>query len=203
MTQANPVQITFRGMPRSELVEDEVRAQVAQLERFYDRLHGCRVVIEPDERRQRTGRRFRVTVDLQVPGDELVVGRHPASPDHDDPLLAVRDAFEALTRQLQDHVRVVRGYVKPHFDPGAHGRIDRLAEDHGFLETFDGREVYFHRNSVVNVDFDALRPGAEVRFHEEEGDEGPQASSVMVESERLAEAEARSPEARSPEGGVA
>jgi len=185
MTLPNPVQISFRRVPRSDLVEDEVHLQVEHLSQFSDRLHGCEVVIEPDERHHRSGRRYRVGVRAHVPGRELVVGRHPARPGHEDPLLAVRDAFRALGRQLQDYEAQRRHQVKPHFDPACRARVAHLEMDHGFLESYEGREVYFHRNALVNVDFDELSVGAEVRFEEAAGEQGPQASTVALTGRRV------------------
>lgn len=180
MTQANPIEIVFRHMPRAELVEEEVRAQIDHLHQFCDRIHGCEVAIEPEERHHRQPGRIRVHVRLHLSGRELLAGHHPARPGHEDPLLAVRDTFKALARQLQDHEGQRRHREKTHFDPASHGRVARLEYDHGFVEAFDGREIYFHRNSLLNADFDALAVGLEVRFHEEPGDAGPQASSVTV-----------------------
>jgi cold shock CspA family protein len=86
-----------------------------------------------------------------------------------------------VRRQLQDHVRTRRGKVKTHEGP-PHGTITALHpdQDYGLITTPEGREIYFHRNSVLNADFNSLTPGIEVRFSEEAGDEGPQASSVHV-----------------------
>jgi cold shock CspA family protein len=53
-------------------------------------------------------------------------------------------------------------------------------EGYGFLMTPDGRELYFHRHSVLHDDFERLAVGTEVRFEEEEGEKGPQASTVQV-----------------------
>jgi cold shock CspA family protein len=86
-----------------------------------------------------------------------------------------------MRRQLEDYARTLRGDVKTHELPD-HGHIVELvpAEDYGRIETPDGRSVYFHRNSVLDGDFDDLEEGAEVRFAEESGAEGPQASTVHV-----------------------
>jgi cold shock CspA family protein len=97
--------------------------------------------------------------------------------------VAVRDAFDAVRRQLEDHVRRRRGDVKTH-DAPSHGRVASLfaERDYGFIEASDGSEVYFHRNSVVGGGFDKLAVGDEVRFsfHAEEGEKGPQASTVVA-----------------------
>jgi len=108
----------------------------------------------------------------------VVVGRHPAEhAAHHDIYVAIRDAFDAARRQLADHVRRRRGQVKERVGP-PHGVVLRKGDDYGFLADDDGREIYFHRNSVVGG-FDDVIAGDEVRFTEEMGDEGPQATSVV------------------------
>lgn len=74
-----------------------------------------------------------------------------------------------------------KGRIKTH-ETMPHGRISELhpEEDYGRIVTADGGDIYFHRNSILNADFDSLEIGAEVLFVEQEGDEGPQASSVRV-----------------------
>jgi cold shock CspA family protein len=103
---------------------------------------------------------------------------------HEDAHVAVRDAFDALRRRLQDHVRDSRGEVKLHAVPD-HGRIARLLPDRdcGFIATAAGNEIYFHRNSVIEGSFDALEVGDEANFvaRDAESAEGPQASTVTPE----------------------
>ena len=91
------------------------------------------------------------------------------------------DAFREMQRQLQDYARKQRGKVKEHEVP-LHGRVISLVpyEDYGKIETPDGREIYFHRNSVLDDAYDKLEVGNEVRFVEEMGEQGPQASTVQV-----------------------
>ncbi|SJZ53912.1 ribosomal subunit interface protein [Enhydrobacter aerosaccus] len=176
----NWLQITFRNMDASEAVEARIRERAAELEQFYDRIVSCRVVIEAPHRRHEQGKLFHIRVDLKVPGREIVVKRDPEQHHaHEDIHVAVRDCFDAVRRQLEDHVRRQRGDVKGHEVPG-HGRIrDLIAEkDFGFIEASDGTEVYFHRNAVANRGFDKLKVGEQVRFSLHPGEKGPQASSV-------------------------
>ena len=100
---------------------------------------------------------------------------------HEDVYVAIRDAFDAARRQLQDQLRESQGKVKAHETP-AHGRITELRplDDFGRITDSNGRAIYFHRNSIVDADFDDLELDAEVRFAEEAGDEGPQASTVHL-----------------------
>lgn len=177
-----PLEIRFHNLDRTEALEAAVRDRALALERFASHIVSCRVTIEAPHQHQRRGQLYRVTVDVRLPGGELVASRSPtADHSHEDVLVAVRDAFKATRRQLQDYVRVQRADVKTRIGP-PRGTIAslNLAEDHGRIETPDGRSIYFHRNSIVNADFDGLHEGMEVTFHEEPGDAGPQASSVHV-----------------------
>lgn len=173
-----PLQITFRNVDASPAVEANIRDHAERLERFDDSIVSCRVVVGLQHRHHHQGKLYHVNIDLKVPGAELVSGRgsdqHHA---HEDVYVAVRDAFDSLRRRLEDHARRERGDVKTHDSP-AHGRIVELHPQHGRIETPDGRTVYFHRNSVVGADFGALAVGDEVRFSEEAGDNGPQATTV-------------------------
>jgi cold shock CspA family protein len=173
-------QITFRDVPSSFAVEASIREHAAELARFHERITRCRVVVERPHHRQRQGNLYAVRVELAIPGHEIVVGREPTEHHaHEDVYVAIRDAFDAARRQLQDHARRDRQGTK-HHEPAGEGRVGRLLrkEGYGFIETADGREVYFHRNSVVDGEFDALVAGMHVRFAEELGEKGPQATVV-------------------------
>lgn len=178
-----PLQITFRHMASSEPLAARIRSRADDLDRFFDRIVSCRVVVERSHQRREQGNLFRIRIDLTAPGREIVVGRDPdARHSHEDPHAAVRDAFDAARRALEDYVRERRREVKLHAVPD-HGRVARLLaeKDCGFIETGDGAEIYFHRNSVANGDFDKLAVGDEVRFvaQETESAAGPQASTVV------------------------
>lgn len=175
-----PLQVAFRNMEPSAGVEAKIRERVEQLERLYPHLMSCRVVIEAHHKHHRRGNLYHARVDLKVPDAEIVASRAPGEHRaHEDVHVAVRDAFDAVARRLEDHARRQRGDVKSHEVP-PHGRIAELDRDSGRIETGDGRRVYFHRHSVLDADFDALAIGTEVRFVEEAGELGPQASTVRV-----------------------
>lgn len=174
-------QITFRNLPASEAIEAKVVDHVLQLDDFYKHIMGCRVVIEVPHRHHQ-GNLYHVRIDLTVPGTELVVKRDPPEHQaHEDIDVAIRDAFDAAERELKSYAQRQRGEVKTHEIP-SHGRIVSLFPDegYGFIEAADGYEVYFHPNSLLNADFGQLEVGQEVRFSEESGDQGPQASSVQL-----------------------
>lgn len=114
-----PLEIQFRHMSPSEAVEAAVRRRVDKLERLADPLIRCRVIIEAPHRHRRQGNLFSVSVDLRQAGHETLANRTPpASREHEDVYVALRDAFLAARRQVLKHVRVRRGDVKSHATPG-------------------------------------------------------------------------------------
>lgn len=193
-----PLQISFRNMKPSEAVEARVREEAAKLETFYEGIMRCRVVVGLPHKHRTKGGLYHVLIDLTVPGGELVVKHDPSShaslqqvesektrkrseahAAHKDIFVVIRDAFKEARRQLQEYARRARRQTKLHV-PMPAGRVSKLFpdEDYGFLETADGREVYFHRHSVLNRAFDRLKIGSTVSFTEEIGEKGAQASTV-------------------------
>lgn len=176
-----PLQISFRDMESSPAIEARIRKKAEKLEKYFDRIISCRVVVEARHRHQHKGKLYNLRIDLRVPGEDLMVD-HAGRLDHahEDVYVAIRDAFDAMTRRLEDHARKVRGDRKVHETPD-HGRVVRVFPDYGFIETADGKEIYFHRNSVPNAGFDRLDIGAKVRVVIAEGEsaQGPQASTVI------------------------
>jgi ribosomal subunit interface protein len=177
-----PLKITLRNLEQSPALEASVREHAARLEKFYDGIIACSVVVEARHKHHRQGNQFHVRIDLSVPGAKLVASREPDQHHaYTDVYVALRDAFDSVRRRLEDYARQHDQRRKVHTPP-AHGRISELhpEEDYGRIETSDGRSVYFHRNSILDADFDQLGVGTEVRFDEETGDRGPQASTVRV-----------------------
>jgi ribosomal subunit interface protein len=175
-----PLQITFRNMPHSDAIEAKVNEKSAKLDRFFDRIMGCRVVVEESQRRHHQGKLYSVRIDITVPGKELAISRH----ENEDAYVAIRDAFNAASRLLEEHGRIKHGEVKAHVEP-AIGRIIRVfpEADYGIIKTPepDAREIYFHRNSIIDdIDLAQLKFGTQVSFIEEQGKEGPQAARVAI-----------------------
>lgn len=110
-----PLQVTFRDMPASAAVEARIREKTDKLNRFYDRIMSCRVVVELAQRHKHQGKLHSVRIDLTVPGAELVANHA----QHEDVYVALRDAFGAIARQLEDYARRTRGEVKTHATRGA------------------------------------------------------------------------------------
>lgn len=112
------VQITFRGMELSPSAETQVRHKVEELQQFSDRISACRVTLETAHRHHRQGNVYQVRVDLAVPGGKIVVNREPGEDHgHEDLLVAIRDAFDAARRRLQDHMKRLDGVRKQHGPP--------------------------------------------------------------------------------------
>ena len=172
-----PLQITARDFTLTEPAEKEIRDKVAALERYYDRITGCEVVVEGAVGHHHRGGPFRVRIRVTLPGGEFEVNRHT----EDDLVVAIRESFDAARRRLEDHVRELRHDVKVH-EEAPQGRVSKLfpKEDYGFITTTGGDEIYFHRNSVLASGFDRLKIGSDVRFAEEKGERGPQASTVEI-----------------------
>jgi len=110
-----PTQITFRKMAPSPAVETRIRNRIAELEHVFGRIIACRIVVEASTQRHQQGNIYHVTIDLTVPGREIVVHRDPPEHQaHEDIMVAVRDAFDAARRQLENHAHIARGDVKNH-----------------------------------------------------------------------------------------
>ncbi len=177
-----PLQITFRQMEPSAALETRIRELASRLEKFSTHITRCHIILEPPAHHQRQGFLYDFRIDITLPDDEVVIRRaHPAHHAHEDPYVALRDAFRAARRKLEDYEHLRRGAVKTR-TASPHGWIQELDVANGAcrIETADGRLVYFHRNSLIGSRFEDLTTGTEVRFAEEPGDLGPQASTVHV-----------------------
>jgi cold shock CspA family protein len=175
------LQVTFKDVAHTDAIEARVRSEAEKLEQFYDRITSMRVVIARPQHRHHKGDLYHISVHITVPeAADIAISREPAiTGAHEDVYVTIRDAFSAARRQLQDLVRKRQGQVKEHVEP-PHGVIAALHpdRDHGFIAASDGREIYFHRNSVQGARFEDLVAGQEVRFSEAIGDKGPQATIV-------------------------
>jgi len=178
-----PLQITFRDIEPSPAIEARIREKAKKLDRFYDRITGCKVVVDAPHRHHEKGRIYRIRIDITVPGTEIVINREPGQNHaHEDVYVALRDAFGAAQRRLQDYARRQRGEIKTHEVP-THGHIVRIFSEqgYGFIETSDKQEIYFHENAVLNGAFPKLDIGHEVRYVaiDNESGEGAQATTVQ------------------------
>ncbi len=135
----NSLKITFRDMPPSKAIEDNIREKAHKLDSLSDDIMSCRVTIEAPHRHHHKGKAYVVRIDMTVPGGELVINREPKRlvaaraghgeetakkltenheptkhAAHEDVYVAIRDAFNAAARKLQDYARRRRGEIKTH-----------------------------------------------------------------------------------------
>lgn len=177
-----PIEISFQHVEPSDEICALVREKAGHLEQVFDGITSCHVHIRAPHRRQQTGNLYEVTVEVRVPGRELVV-RHDQTDTvrHEHLRVAVRDAFAAMAIRLNRWKRQLEGNVKTHEGP-LQGKVAEIHHDKGYgqIITTDNRLIYFHRNSVVAGSFDDLHPRDPVELVVQTGESGigPQASTV-------------------------
>ncbi|MBN1815870.1 MAG: HPF/RaiA family ribosome-associated protein [Sedimentisphaerales bacterium] len=180
-----PLEITLRGVKGSPQLEEIIRNKVSKLERICGYMIRCRVAVEKPHKYVDSGSPYRVRIDMTVPPKhELVVKQRPGRGDMHAPLeIVLKDIFSIAARTLRKLVDQQHGQTKTHPNHQVTALVDRLfpEKDFGFLRTVDTNDdIYFHKNSVRNGDFNRMRPGAGVRFHAELGDKGLQATTVEI-----------------------
>jgi ribosome-associated translation inhibitor RaiA len=184
-----PVEITFHNIERSEWAESEIRARVAELDKMFDRLTSCRVRV--DQRATHGGGIPPVVhIELKIPGRaDVVVSHEPEfllrKFQRPDLRNAINEAFRIAERQLIELKNQRQGRTKAPQHDGPNQRLGQVTEiqleqDFGFLVTSEGSLLYFHRNSLLSGNFDALSRGDEVYYVEGVGDTGPIATKVRV-----------------------
>ena len=108
-----PIQIVFQNLDPSPAIEAAIRERAEKLDRFYDRIMNCRVVVEAPHKHHRRGTLYNVRFEVTVPVEKLLVSRDPAQDHaHEDVYVSIRDAFDAMRRQLEEFARKRRGEVK-------------------------------------------------------------------------------------------
>ena len=176
-------EIIFHDVDRSEWVENYIVERMRKLDRFAGGITRCHVTLSQEAASQKKGNRYSVMVEVRVPPQhDLAAKKQKEITDMSTQLPAVINlAFGAIERQLKKLAELRRFEEKTH-DGQPQGLVAKLfPEGYGFIRTNDdNREIYFHRNSVLNDDFDRLVIGTEVRFNPEQGEDGPQASSLQI-----------------------
>jgi len=176
-------EIQFEGMIATPVIREAIDKHVTDLEQRWGRITACRVVLKAPSQHHRKGGLYEVHIRLALPdGREVSVERTPPADErHADLTFAIDDAFKHARRQLQDQVRRAQGQVKHREGPPS-GTVVRLdpSGEFGFLESGDGQEVYFHRNSVLGDEFSRLQIGSRVTYAEEAGEKGTQATTVKL-----------------------
>jgi len=113
-----PLEIRFHNMEPSEAIEAAIQKRVEKLEQLGEHIVSCRVTVDAPHRHHQQGNLFTVSVDVRLPGGEIIAS-HDAGKNHahEDAYVALRDAFKAVRRRVQDFVRVQRGKTKTHSPP--------------------------------------------------------------------------------------
>ena len=115
---AIPLQITFRHREPSLALEARIRELAGRLDRFSAHVMRCHVVVEPPAHHQRQGFLYDFRIGIALADGEIAIRHaHPLDHAHEDPYVALRDAFRAARRQLEDYERKRRGDVKRHSEP--------------------------------------------------------------------------------------
>jgi cold shock CspA family protein/ribosome-associated translation inhibitor RaiA len=193
-----PIDIVYRGVEKNAALDQLIHTKAENLETVCDHIIGCHIAIEKAHENPEHGTPYRVRLDLTVPPQhEIVVDRNPGKGIQYTPLeTLVRDAFDVAKRQLRDLTEQQQNRTKQHPEQAVAGIITKLfpSQGYGFLKDLDGREIYFHRNSVIHEDYAQLSVGAGVQFFVSEGQNGPQASTVRL----LDQPGIRPPQTRQP-----
>jgi ribosomal subunit interface protein len=175
----SPLEITWHNTQSSEALEQLIRDRGDRMHRYFDHINSAHVIVNVPHRSQQGKLGYHVTIEVGVPGRTLAVSHDPVRSDTFDPYIAVRRAFDAMDRQLEQFSQKVRGDVKS-LDGPPQGRVVRLFPEYGFVEMLDGQEIWFGPNALVAGRFEDLEVGdsVELTVAEGEGAMGPQASMV-------------------------
>ena len=179
-----PLEISFREVEKTQSLEDLIRREAASLEEVNDHVSSCRVSVEQPQKHLKSGSPYRVRIDMTVPPrHEVVARREPGQGEmHEEIETVILDTFDDARRQLRELSARQEGEEKRHPGQETTALVHQLVpeEDFGFLKTLDGRDVYFHRNSVANNGFDRLVVGTGVWHTSEMGEKGLQATTVRI-----------------------
>ena len=185
-----PLEIAFHNVEHSDWAENEIREHVRKLENIYKRLKSCRVRVEQRAEQRASDDSAGGAHRDRIPGrKEIVVAHEPERlqrkyqrPDlHNAINEAFRIAEQAIVgaqKERSEHKAARIGEEANEF----RGQIAEMRpeENFGFVMTSDGRLLYFHRNAMMNGDFDRLRRGDDVSYVIADNDTGPVASSVRL-----------------------
>lgn len=179
-----PLEITYRDVQKTDDIESLIRSKAAKLDQICDHIISCRVAVEKPHEFQQTGQPHRVRIELRLPPGHVLVAKRESTGGemHTDLQATIRQAFDAARRQIEKVNRQQQGRVKSHPEQETSAVVEKLfpSEGYGFLRTTLGRTIYFNKNSVLYGDFERMAIGDGVRFVEEDGQEGPQASTVQL-----------------------
>ena len=175
--------ISFQNLEHSDAIESDIRSRIDELEKFHPRMIGCSVVVDAPHRDKHKGKIYEIRIDISVPGKDIAVTREAGfNHAHEDIYVAIRDSFDAARRLLEDRIRKMSSHrTRPHPTP-SHGHVVRIFNEdgYGFVETVDGHEVYFDRDSLTKSVWPQIEIGSRLRFTERDGDKGLYGTQVTL-----------------------
>lgn len=176
-----PLKITFRNVRKTPDIEARIVRQTAKLKHISNNILSCHMAVTKRQKPQKAANPFRVQIHVTVPPQhELVVIREASEGDFHERFSAVLDGvFDIMRRQVK---KLAEKRVKTVPEPQVDGFVSLLLrkEAYGFITSLDGREIYFHKNSLPAGEFDRLEIGTGVRWVEQQGEKGPQARSAQI-----------------------
>lgn len=180
----SPPEIKYIGVEGTEATDTLIQKRLADLEKTSNSIVSASVWVRSYIGRHQTGNAYQVRIDIRVPQrHQLVVKRVSVRSRRFETLPAViRRAFASAERRLNELVERRRYEVKSHPQNQMMAVVDRIFRDegYGFLRSLDGQQIYFHKNSCLHGEWERLTPGTGVRYAEEPGEKGLQASSIEI-----------------------
>jgi ribosomal subunit interface protein len=175
-------EISYLNVDKTDALDALVRREIDKLHRFADDIMSCAVVLDQPNQHQKSGNPYRVRLEVKLPpGKHLVVTKGLGDHDmHDELETVVRNTFSTMERRLREIDDKRKGEVKHHEEPIGFVSTVNTDEGYAFIQTPEGRQLYMHRNSLLDADFSDLEVGTGVWFTEEMGEEGPQVTSARV-----------------------
>lgn len=96
-----PLQLTFRRLAHSDALAEHIRRRAEKLEHVFGRIISCHVVVELAGHHHQHGDRYRVSINVGLPGGELLV-KHPSDERAVETVHTTTDrAFDEAARQLE------------------------------------------------------------------------------------------------------
>ena len=178
-------QVTYHDVPYTAWLEKYVTERLRKLDRYASGIVSCHVKLSREQSSRHKGNRYSCMVEVRVPPQHDLVAKKQLDIRNMNIQLPalIRQSFGALEQQLKKTASRRRGDEKPHPNGGPHGLVEKVfpRQGYGFIRAIhDDQQYYFHRNSVLRGAFGELSVGTEVRFTAEDGEKGPQASSVQI-----------------------
>lgn len=109
-----PLEITFKGLEKSRAVEAKIAERAARLEKHFDRMTHCRVVVSAPNKHLHKGKAYEIKIDIGIPGGAPLIVTHDSAVGQasEDLQIALRDAFDAAKRRLDDIVERMNAAAK-------------------------------------------------------------------------------------------